>query len=211
MRIIMNDAQSRVHDKRIRHDVLLCIMFHAFCIFVLTGCSKDSNPVEPGEGTPYATSVIAADIGCLPGSGLEGCDANQYTNPVEALGPPNFKGWGDDTACFGARYSGFVSLGPNGYIILKMGVDVVDGPGSDIAIYQAVSSERTAVYVAENLSSPFIPIGSQPCVYPCYFDLNGFVNPNSKFRYIMVQDDSPYECYETAGADIDAVEALNYR
>jgi len=148
-------------------------------------------------------AVISSDIGCL--------GINQYTDPNEALGLPDYKSWYDPHDPFGTRYSGFVSLGPGGSITLKMGVDIIDGPGADIAIYQAVSNEETALYVAEGPISPFIFIGIQHCGYPCYFDLNGLVNPNSRFRYIMVQDASYPDCYETAGADIDAVKALNYK
>lgn len=198
----MNKIKSQILKLKLAYG--LWLMAYSLLIFILfVGCSKDSNPAGPGEGSPYAVHVVSSSIGC------EGI--NQYTNPEEALGYPNYKAWYDPNDPFGVRYSGFVSLGPGGWITLKMGVDIVDGPGHDIAVYQAVSNEETAVYATENLSSPFILIGSQHCGYPCYFDLNGFVNPNSKFRYVMVQDASYPDCYETAGTDIDAVKALNYR
>lgn len=180
--------------KKLFH-ALSCIMLLTSCIFLLAGCDNDSNPVRPWKGSPYADRVISAEIGC------EGI--NLYTNPEEALGPPNW-GYLPD-----GRYSGFVSLGPGGRIILEMGVDVIDGPGPDIKVYQAVSNEEIAVYVAENFASPFLLIGGMPCGGSCNFDLNN--SGYSKVRYLMVEDRTFSDCYETAGADIDAVEALNYR
>ncbi|MEK6693450.1 MAG: hypothetical protein AABY44_08510 [Nitrospirota bacterium] len=176
-------------------------LFYIFSLLFLisfsgcNGCDKDSNPVSPGEGNPFAVQVISANIGC------EGI--NLYTNPEAALWGPDWNYLPD------GRYSGFVSLGPAGDIVIKMGVDVVDGPGPDIAVYQAVSDEETGVYVTDNLSTPFQFLGSERCGYLCRFDLNG--SGFQKVRYVMVKDMGDSDCYETAGADIDAVEALNYK
>ena len=176
-------------------------LFYIFSLLFLisfsgcNGCDKDSNPVSPGEGNPFAVQVISANIGC------EGI--NLYTNPEAALWGPDWNYLPD------GRYSGFVSLGPAGSITLKMGVDVVDGPGKDIRVYQAVSNEDVGVYVTDSLSSPFRFIGSQSCPEKCDFYLNG--SGYSKIRYILVDDRGDSDCYESPGADIDAVEALNYR
>ena len=160
------------------------------------GCDNGSNPTGPSEGTPYAVQVVSSDIKC------EGI--NLYTNPREALGAPNWGYLSDGS------FSGFVSLGPAGYIVLKMGVDVIDGPGHDIRIYQAVSDEDTAVYVTDDyLSSPFKYLGTQACGVTCNFDLSG--SGYSKIRYVMVKDMTLSDCYETPGPDIDAVEAINYK
>lgn len=178
----------------------LCPVSCVLCL-VLNGCSKDSNPAGSSEGLPYAVKVISENIGCI--------GINLYTDPKEALWNPNYRARLDLTAPLEVSYSGFVSLGPGGHIIIEMGVDVIDGPGADIAVYQAVSDEETGVYVADNLSSPFRFLGSQRCGFPCRFDLNG--SGYTQIRYVMVQDQSFPTCYDTAGSDIDAVEALNYK
>ncbi len=167
------------------------------------GCDKDSNPVGPngsddtGVRSPYAIRVISANIGCI--------GENLYTDPNAALWAPDLKYLPDDT------YSGFVSLGPAGSIILKMGVDVTDGPGNDIRVYQAVSGEETAAYASDSLSSPFVFLGSTSCYGACDFDLSGTSLSGRSVRYIMVQDMTYSDCYESPGSDIDAVEALNYK
>lgn len=167
----------------------------------LVGCDGGSNPVGPSPGSHYAVRVVSADIRC------EGI--NLENNPEDALGPPDYTVDRSKPQSLPDRYTGFVSLGNGGSIVLEMGVDIIDRPGKDIRVYQPVWYEKVGVSVASSLFSPWVSLGISECPEWCDFDLNG--SGYNSIRYIKIEDRELYTiCYETAGADIDAVEALNY-
>jgi hypothetical protein len=142
---------------------------------------------------------------------------NSYNDPEEVLGPP------DVTRISSNPFvgTGFLSLGERGHVTIDMRGCFVDGPGDDLRVYQAVSSEPVTVYVAGRPEGPFIPIGDrEPCgvrsgggIFSnhCQFDLaTGEV---TEARYIRIEDGEHYPCElgetDSEGADIDAVEMLN--
>jgi hypothetical protein len=164
-----------------------------------------------GVAAPYATAV--ADW-WIPACSLA---RNAYNNPSEVVGSP-------DAANLGGRdnYRGLMSLGQGGWVTVDMGAMVVNGPGADVRIYQATSNEPVTVYASASASGPFTLIGlREPCGRRglgtfsnfCEFDLAA--GPLAEARFLRVEDGEIYPCLSggtlTEGADIDAVQALNFR
>ncbi|HEX9638279.1 MAG TPA: hypothetical protein VGB99_12135 [Acidobacteriota bacterium] len=160
----------------------------------------------PGIG-PFAVSHVDEDIRCL--------GVNAYTRPRHAYGPPDavFLGQLD-------QFEGIVSLGLDGWVIWTMGVEILDGPGDDVRIWQTVAMERLEVRVASDPGGPFVSLGNQRCgrkasYFSSYCDFDLAPAGVDRARYVYVLDrsliDTPdAECDATAGADIDAVEAIHF-
>ncbi|MFB0519320.1 MAG: hypothetical protein ACETWC_08570 [Acidobacteriota bacterium] len=186
--------------------------FHFFIIAIiltllLSGCSEFSTNKEAIRvDNLYGQEVAGANITC---QGI-----NRYTDPSEALGPPN-------AGVFvpGSRnYYGFVSLGIDGSIMLRMSLPVADGSGNDIRVYQSVSSEPLEVWVSPSMIEEFVSLGIKNCSghggpfnQYCEFDIkkSGY----KSIRYVFIKDKQRTQipdiyCYESAGADIDAVQGL---
>jgi len=115
-----------------------------------------------------------------------------------------------------------MSLGQGGWVTVDMGATVVDGPGDDVRVYQATSSEEVTVYASSSPRGPFTLLGlREPCrirstgIFSnhCDFDLRS--GGLSEARYLRVEDGEIYPCLSgdtvSEGADIDAVQALNFR
>ncbi|HET9314598.1 MAG TPA: hypothetical protein VFQ51_03375 [Vicinamibacteria bacterium] len=164
-----------------------------------------------GVAAPYATAV--ADW-WLPACSLA---RNRYNNASEVVGTP-------DALNLGGRdnYRGLMSLGQGGWVVVDMGAVVTNGPGADVRIYQATSNEEVTVYASASASGPFTLLGlREPCGRRglgtfsnfCEFDLAA--GPLAEARYIKIEDGEIYPCLsgdtQTEGADIDAVQALNFR
>lgn len=178
------------------------------------GACLDARPTAVGAtgvAAPYATAV--ADW-WVPACSLA---RNGYNNPAELVGPP-------DALNLGGRdnYRGLMSLGQGGWVTLDMGATVVNGPGADIRIYQATSNEEVTVYASASASGPFTLLGlREPCGRRglgtfsnfCEFDLAA--GPLAEARFLKIEDGEIYPCLSgdtlTEGADIDAVQALNFR
>jgi len=163
---------------------------------------------------PFGKSVIEVSI---PACSLQG---NAYNDPDEVLGPPNARRLSAQGAPVFVG-AGFLSLGERGHVTVDMRGCFVDGPGDDLRIYQAVSSEPVTVYVSGSPNGPFLSIGDrEPCgvrsgggIFSnhCQFDLaTGEV---AEARYVRLEDGEHYPCAaaqtDSEGADIDAVEMLN--
>lgn len=149
----------------------------------------------------YADSVVYAILGG---------PNNTHTNLNAVLGIPDFPSTGIDKR---------LSLG-GGFIILDMGVYIVNGDGPDLAIYEVGPS-----YLPAGSNDPFYVLGNDSnsvtgWVYLgnysgdiCYVEFDS-VNATS-VRYIAIFDDNSraatFHPWVTPGADIDAVEALNYQ
>ena len=98
-----------------------------------------------------------------------------------------------------------------------MGTEVRDGPGADLRIYQAVGDEPIEAFAALSPEGPWKSLGIKYCPRVVRFRPVGA--GIASVRYVRIVDkDYDYnctrpgdncECYFTAGADIDAVEALN--
>ena len=186
--------------------------FHFFLIAILliiflSGCTKFSTNKEAIRvDNLYGQEVAGANITC---QGI-----NRYTDPSEALGPPN----AGEFVRGSRNYYGFVSLGIDGSIMLRMSLPVADGSGNDIRVYQSVSYEALEVWVSPSMIEEFVSLGSKNCGKPgggfdqyCEFDIkeSGY----KAIRYVFVKDKQRTQvpdiyCYESAGADIDAVQGL---
>lgn len=154
----------------------------------------------------YAEEVAGTNITC---KGI-----NRYTDPSEALGPPNAGEFPPQSL----NYYGFVSLGIDGSILLRMGMPVADGPGADIRVYQSVSNEPLEVWVTPSMTDEFVSLGIKNCGKHgthfgqyCEFDIKN--SGYQVIRYVFIKDKQRTQipdiyCYETAGADIDAVQGL---
>lgn len=180
----------------------------------LLGTCLDAQPVAVGSravAAPYATAV--ADW-WVPACSLA---RNGYNNPSELIGSP-------DALNLGGRdnYRGLMSLGQGGWVTVDMGAVVINGPGADVRIYQATSNEPVTVYASASASGPFTLLGlREPCGRRglgtfsnfCEFDLAA--GPLAEARFLKIEDGEIYPCLSgdtlTEGADIDAVQALNFR
>jgi hypothetical protein len=179
----------------------------------LLGACLDRQPAAVGAGgvaAPYATAV--ADW-WLPACSLA---RNAYNNPSEVVGSPDALNLG------GGTYRGLMSLGQGGWVVVDMGAVVTNGPGADVRIYQATSNEEVTVYASASASGPFTLLGlREPCGRRglgtfsnfCEFDLAA--GPLAEARFLKIEDGEIYPCLSgdtiTEGADIDAVQALNFR
>jgi hypothetical protein len=102
----------------------------------------------------------------------------------------------------GVRYS----LGKSGWIILDMGEIVLDGPGSEIKIYEGDNdAEGYACYVSQSLDGPWTYLGTGNGSTQFNFTSQGI----QEARYIRIDDDGNGSASgNNAGFDLDAVEAL---
>jgi hypothetical protein len=169
------------------------------------------QPLSPlATAAPYAVAV--ADY-WLPDCSLR---RNRHNDPNEVVGSPDTVNLG------GGLYRGMMSLGQGGWVTVDMGATVIDGPGDDVRIFQATSSEEVTVYASSSPQGPFTLLGlREPCstrspgIFSnhCDFDLRS--GGLSEARYLRVEDGEIYPCLSgdtvSEGADIDAIQALNFR
>ena len=136
----------------------------------------------------YAQKIISSDI---RGSG------NQYKKPDAALGPPDAQ----------SGYEGFVSLGGEGWIIVDMGKDIVDGTGYDLEIYELGSSYPDSTSEAYKVFASKYP--NKDWIYlEKGSDISGFDLADAgldSVRYVKIVDDTGTNSGESPGADIDAI------
>ena len=170
--------------------------------YVADNCNKYHN----GK---WATELIENRVACG--------QYNLYQDAFNALGSPDAKHIGPRS------YTGFVSLGIDGWIVVGMGECIKDGPGYDLAVYQTSASEGVGIEVAPTIEGPWHFLNWVPCNIPsqyfsnvCFFDLGSA--GVAWARYVRIID---YErgsmpqyafCeldYLHPGADIDAAEVLN--
>ncbi|OGW60766.1 MAG: hypothetical protein A2V83_02430 [Nitrospirae bacterium RBG_16_64_22] len=204
-----------IHGRTFR--MLVSVVLVGFVGMAGLGCSR-SSPVETtAEEDPFARRVVSAVLGCAA--------VNVETDLQEIVGPPGYTvnrrvpavSPSTDPKSNPDYYTGFVSLGYGGEIIIEMGTELRDGPGADLRIYQAVADEPIEVFVAASPGGPWKSLGIKYCPESCDFDLSA--SGLASARYVRIVDkDYDYnctrlgdncQCYYTAGADIDAVEALN--
>jgi len=140
---------------------------------------------------------------------------NIYNDPLTVLGPYDAGGYGPN------NYTGFLSLGDNGHVVVDMEACATDGPGPDLRVFQAVGSEPVTVYAGGTPTGPFVLIeadkrcgeripGNHTTRY-CDFDLA--VGEVQEARYFKVEDAEHFPCEQAGtpseGADIDAVRILH--
>jgi hypothetical protein len=204
---VVNGARAEAEARR-----LLAFLQTAGAKASLAKCFAPQPAQAPAKAAaPYASSVVDY---WLPDCTLR---RNLFNDPNEVVGTPNAVKFGgvDD-------YRGMMSLGQSGWVTVDMGASVVDGPGADIRVYQTTSTEEVTVYGAASPQGPFVLIGlREPCGIRspglfsnhCDFDLAG--SGLAEARYLRVEDGEIYPCLagdtRSEGADIDAVQALNFR
>ena len=158
---------------------------------------------------PWAKSVVSWWI---PACSLA---ENHYDDPNQALGPPDLGGHGPDS------YSGFVSLGFGGWVAVDMGACAVNGPGTDVRVFQSVSGEPVTLYASTSPEGPWVLINYRLyCGFPsdnynsnhCDFDLGA--GGVEEARYLKVEDGELFPCpgdTVTEGADLDAIQLTNQK
>ncbi|MEW6607787.1 MAG: M14 family zinc carboxypeptidase [bacterium] len=118
---------------------------------------------------------------------------NNPTEAVYALGQPDGQ---------------FASLGKGGEIEIDMGVEIIDGTGSDFIIYEGNDGikEGYTVYASNNYAGPWNLVGNG--IGSSYFDLASA--GLSKARYIKIVDDNDGSAtVDYPGFDMDAISAGN--
>jgi hypothetical protein len=139
---------------------------------------------------------------------------NSYNDPDDTLGRP-------DACCRrGPPFTGFLSLGDGGWIDEDMVSCAENLRGTDIRVWQSVSSEPVTVYAGGSPTGPWIKLRTvRNCGQPsdtefsnfCEFDLSEAEIDVA--RYFRVEDGEKTPCdqagTDSEGADIDAVELLH--
>lgn len=121
------------------------------------------GPLGPGEGAdaghadgerePYAVEVVRFEAGEMAGFGAEAL-------PFVVLGPP--KGQGLEN---GSR--DVLSLGLGGIIELRMGRDIVDGPGPDLLVFENPFECSEGLTFAEPGEVSVSEDGERWSTFPC--------------------------------------------
>lgn len=105
---------------------------------------------------------------------------------------------------------GDLNLGAGGVIVLEYNVDIVDGPGDDIYVFEVGPDvESTQVEVSKDLKTWYVAGTAKGKT--AGVDLNGKVPEGSRFRYVRLTDLREYPNSDWPGADIDAVAGLNVK
>ena len=123
-------------------------------------------------------------------------------DPSTALGPPDSEP---------SRPGRNVALGSGGTLVVAFDDNVlIDGPGDDLAVYEAVTSdEQVAVAISED-GRTFVEVGHLHGAQGT-FDIRPVARPGARYRYVRLVD-LPLRHSGTGlapGADIDAVGALH--
>ncbi|VAX19937.1 hypothetical protein MNBD_NITROSPINAE02-1365 [hydrothermal vent metagenome] len=173
-----------------------------------------AKPTGGGWSDLYSFTVQnLCDIGGIPWAEYvnefttkRACDAIVRQDPNQALGSTDAGGYISNSK----PGSGFVSLDWSGALTVEMGKTVRNGPGADIRVFEFVSSEWIEAFAGPSEIGPWHSMGVRFCGDSCDFDL-GRTGLNYA-RYIRIEDlMSPLSvCHATAGADIDAIKAINY-
>ena len=144
----------------------------------------------------YADSVTFA---------LLGGTNNTATNLNAVLGPPEFPIYNSNT---------FVALG-GGFILIDLGVFLIDGAGPDMKIYEvgdsygATTEPFSVLANSDNLQTGWQFLGTYPGD-TVSIDLGNFGLNN--IRYIAIFDSAAnYGGLVWPGADIDGVELINFQ
>jgi hypothetical protein len=160
-----------------------------------------------GEG--WAASVVSAVLPFCPQF------PNIYNDPSEVLGPYDAGGFGPN------NFTGFLSLGDTGHVVVDMQACATDAAGPDVRVFQAIGSEPVTLYVGGTPTGPFVLVeadkrcgdripGNQSTRF-CDFDLA--LAEVQQARYFKIEDGEHFPCAgagtPSEGADIDAVRILH--
>lgn len=128
-------------------------------ILVLLAACGGEDSLAPGA--PFAVTVVGFEPGEQAGFG-------QDRLPDVVLGPP--RGGGD-----AVQSTDVVSLGVGGTIVVELGVDVVDGPGIDLVVFEnAFRVGGTGPLFVEPGHVAFSEDGSTFVEVPCAPEAEGF-------------------------------------
>lgn len=162
-----------------------------------TFTDRNGNTVTVPENA-WATRVVSFTHGSPWTSIADSMD------PETTLGAPDLVELGDNYT------TGGVTLGGGGVLVLEFSVDICDGEGDDIYVFEVGPAvEATRVEVSSDLSIWYdagVASGSTAGV-----DLNGKVPAGSRFRYVRLTDLKDSLTGRWPGADIDAVAGLNVK
>src|SRR5262249_30818520 len=114
------------------------------------------DPAPPASAAGAAGTGAVAYAQAVVDWWLPQCslEHNHYNDPNEVLGAPDAVFLGTKDA-----YTGIMSMGQGGYVVVDLGVTAVDGPGADVRVYQMTSNEPVTVYASDSASGPFTLIG----------------------------------------------------
>jgi len=172
-----------------------------------TSPSPSPSPPNTCVGTP-STYARAVSDWWVPRCSLE---QDIFNDPQTVLGPPDAAGFGP------VSYTGFISLGFGGRVTLDLGGCLVDRPGDDLRVFQAVSGEPVSVYVSPSPDGPFTLLearkacGNRVDAVKGYCDFDLATAGVTQARYVRVEDGELFPCpggTKSEGADLDAVQAL---
>lgn len=182
----------------------------------LSGGSAEAKAQEEATASDVTTTGTASYATAVIDWWMPTCSLayNGYNDPSQVLGAPDALKFGKDD------YTGIMSLGQGGYVIVDMGRSVADHAGSEFRVYQTTSSEPVTLYAADSASGPFTLIGLQrECGTRIAHLLSGYCDFDlaegglRSARYLKIEDGEIYPCVAgstiTEGADIDAVEILS--
>lgn len=115
--------------------------------------AEDAGPSSSWEGEPWAARVVSF----IPG---EGGGHNAHKLPDVVLGPP--KGAGE----VAGNIDDVLSLGEGGVIVLELGLDVVDGDGPDLAVFENAFRFGASVFAEPGEVSVSVD-GEEWATFPC--------------------------------------------
>jgi hypothetical protein len=151
--------------------------------------------------TVPADTYVIVDVELIPDTlapiaGFQVTTANDRDNDVTTSITPWTLGLHD-----GQRFS----IGVNGWIVIDMGTEIINGAGYDFTVYENdADPEGYQVYASNEWNGPFTLIGADTGT--ASFDLSS--GGIGIARYIKIQDDGDgSQSNPTAGFDLDAIEA----
>lgn len=173
--------------------MLLMMVPAAFAAdYTFTDRYGQERTIKDGEYS-FATRVVEF----IPGDPWTKIEKNQ--DPSVTLGQPDYAGESS-----GAD----LCLGAGGVLVLEFNVNIVDGEGEDIYVFEVgPDAEATKVEVSSDLKTWYEAGTAQGKTTG--LDLNGKVPADGRFRYVRLTDLKEYPRSDWPGADIDAVLALN--
>ncbi len=154
-----------------------------------------SDIVVPSDTFVVVDVTLTQDT-LAPIAGFEVTTANDRDNDVNTSITPWTLGLHD-----GRRFS----IGANGWIVIDMGTEIINGAGYDFTVFENdADPEGYQVFASNEWNGPFTLIGADTGT--ASFDLS--VGGIGIARYIKIQDDGDgSNTNPTAGFDLDAIEA----
>lgn len=153
-------------------------------IIISTDSQTQVNILMQKEGGYFASNIISCQI--------------PNNNPYDE---------GYTTGLIGPPDSIAYSIGRYGFLIIDMGMPIINRPGNDIKVYENDNSpEGFRLYAGTSADGPWHQLGTDTAT--SYFDLS--TSSLSKARYIKIADlGTGQSQVPDAGFDLDAIENLH--